>query len=200
MIGKPGSGKTSLLISFLSGKGKSKVLRKVYNNILLVMPTSSIKSMKKNIFKDHDPEKMYNQLDYETINEIKNKLDIYAEDDENTLIIMDDVGAELKNVEIQKVLRQIIYNRRHLKCSIIMLCQSYLSIPREIRKLVNNIIMFKPSKVEFENFIHELFERKKDSIIDLLQLYQGKGDYLFLNVDTQRIYYMFNEIIFPDDI
>ena len=200
MIGKPGSGKTSLLISFLSGKGKSKVLRKVYNNILLVMPTSSIKSMKKNIFKDHDPEKMYNQLDYETINEIKNKLDIFAEDDENTLIIMDDVGAELKNVEIQKVLRQIIYNRRHLKCSIIMLCQSYLSIPREIRKLVNNIIMFKPSKVEFENFIHELFERKKDSIIDLLQLYQGKGDYLFLNVDTQRIYYMFNEIIFPDDI
>ena len=200
MIGKPGSGKTSLLISFLSGKGKSKVLRKVYNNILLVMPTSSIKSMKKNIFKDHDPEKMYNQLDYETINEIKNKLDIFAEDDENTLIIMDDVGAELKNVEIQKVLRQIIYNRRHLKCSIIMLCQSYLSIPREIRKLLNNIIMFKPSKVEFENFIHELFERKKDSIIDLLQLYQGKGDYLFLNVDTQRIYYMFNEIIFPDDI
>ena len=200
MIGKPGSGKTSLLISFLSGKGKSKVLRKVYNNILLVMPTSSIKSMKKNIFKDHDPEKMYNQLDYETINEIKNKLDIFAEDDENTLIIMDDVGAELKNVEIQKVLRQIIYNRRHLKCSIIMLCQSYLSIPREIRKLVNNIIMFKPSKVEFENFIHELFERKKDSIIDLLQLYQGKGDYLFLNVDTQRIYKKFDEIIFPDDI
>ena len=81
-----------------------------------------------------------------------------------------------------------------------MLCQSYLSIPREIRKLVNNIIMFKPSKVEFENFIHELFERKKDSIIDLLQLYQGKGDYLFLNVDTQRIYKKFDEIIFPDDI
>ena len=198
MIGKPGSGKTSLLISFLSAKGKSKVLRQVYNNILLVMPTSSIKSMKQNIFEKHDPDKMYDQLDYETINEIKTKLDMYSEDNENTLIIMDDVGAELKNAQIQKILKQIIYNRRHLKCSIIMLCQSFLSIPREIRKLVNNIIMFKPSKVEFENFINELFERKKDNIIDLLQLYQDKGQYLFLNVDTQRIYYMFDEIIFPD--
>ena len=123
---------------------------------------------------------MYNELDYNTINEIKNKLTLYTEENENTLIIMDDVGAELKNVEIQKILRQIIYNRRHLKCSIIMLCQSFLSIPREIRKLLNNVVMFKPSKTEFENFIHELFERKKDNIVDLLQLYKNKGDYLFL--------------------
>jgi hypothetical protein len=199
MIGKPGSGKTSLLVSFLSGTGKNKVLRKIYNNILVIMPSSSIKSMKNNIFKKHDEDKMFNELDFDTINEIKNRLDEYTKENESTLIIMDDVGAELKNIDIQKILRQIIYNRRHLKCSIIMLCQSFLSIPREIRKLINNAIMFKPSKIEFENFIHELFEQKKDKIIDLLQLYKNKGDYLFLNVESQRIYKMFDEIIFYED-
>jgi hypothetical protein len=59
--------------------------------------------------------------------------------------------------------------------------------------------MFKPSKIEFENFIHELFEQKKYEIIDLLQLYKNKGDYLFLNVESQRIYKMFDEIIFYED-
>jgi len=199
MIGQPGSGKTSLLVSFLTGTGKNKVLRKIYNNILVVMPSSSIKSMKNNIFKNHDEDKMFNELNFDTINEIKNRLDEYTEANESTLIIMDDVGAELKNLDIQKILRQIIYNRRHLKCSIIMLCQSFLSIPREIRKLINNTIMFKPSKIEFEHFIHELFQQKKDKIIDLLQLYKNKGDYLFLNVESQRIYQMFDEVIFHED-
>ena len=50
ICGKPGSGKTSLMISLLNGKGSNRVYRKVFNHILVVMPPSSIKSMKKNIF------------------------------------------------------------------------------------------------------------------------------------------------------
>jgi len=49
-IGRPGSGKTSLLVSMLTGRKKDKVFRKVFNNILVVMPTSSRNSMKNNIF------------------------------------------------------------------------------------------------------------------------------------------------------
>ena len=66
IIGKPGSGKTSLLMSFLSGKGDNKVFRKVFSNILLVMPETSRNSMKKNLFKDHPEEKLYEELFYET--------------------------------------------------------------------------------------------------------------------------------------
>ena len=50
IIGKPGSGKTSLITAFLTGKKDKKVFRKVFNNIFLVMPRSSRESMKKNIF------------------------------------------------------------------------------------------------------------------------------------------------------
>lgn len=192
-IGKPGSGKTSLLISFLNNKN---VYKKVFNNVLVVMPSSSIQSMKKNVFKDHDQDKMYNELTLNTITDIRNKLTSYTEDDETTLLIMDDVGASLKNNEIQKMLKQIIYNRRHLKVKIIILAQSFLSIPREIRKLINNCVMFKPSKVEMENFLTELFESNKDDVIPLMQLYKNKGDYLMLNIDNQKIYNQdFNEII-----
>ena len=43
-----------------------------------------------------------------------------------------------------------------------MLMQSFLSCPKEIRKLLNNVFLFKPSKVEFENLFDELFEIDKD--------------------------------------
>ena len=198
IIGKPGSGKTSLLISMLSGKKNNKIYKKVFNNVLIVMPSSSIQSMKKNIFKDHDSEKIYDELNIDSINDIYDKLKLYSEDNENTLLIMDDVGAQTKDNDIQKLLKTIIYNRRHLKVKIIMLCQSYISIPKEVRKLITNIIMFKPAKTEMENFMNELFETKKEYAIELLNLYKNKGEYLFLNVDTQKIYHMFDEVILEE--
>jgi len=198
-IGRPGSGKTSLLISFLEGRKKNKVFRKCFNNVLLVMPSSSIQSMKNNIFKKHDEDKMYDELTVSTINDIYSKLNVYSGDKENTLLIMDDVGASLKDKAIQKTLKTIIYNRRHLKVSIIMLCQSYLSIVKEIRKLITNIFMFKPSKTEMVNFMEELFECKKDAALDLLSLYQDKHDYLMLNVESQRIFHMFDEVLIEEN-
>ena len=46
IIGKPGSGKTSLITAFLTGKKYKKVFPKIFNNIFLVMPRSSRESMK----------------------------------------------------------------------------------------------------------------------------------------------------------
>lgn len=194
--GKPGSGKTSLMVSFLSGKKDKRIYRKVFNHVLLVMPSTSINSMKKNIFKNHDSSKMFNELDLETIEKIFQSLETASQEGENTLLIMDDIGATLKNNDIQKVFRKIIYNRRHLKVKVVILVQSFLSLPKEIRKLLNNIFMFKPSKVEFENLFDELFETNKDLAIDIMNVgYEKPHDYLMLNVDTQKIYKAFDEIV-----
>ena len=194
--GKPASGKTSLMVSFLSGKGDKQVYRKVFNNVVVIMPSTSIQSMKKNIFKKHDPSKMYEELNLETIQNIYSNLENASSEKENTLLIMDDIGASLKNNEIQKIFRKIIYNRRHLKVKVVILVQSFLSLPKEIRKLLNNIFLFKPSKVEFENLFDELFETNKDLAIDIMNIgYEKPHDYLMLNVDTQRIYKGFDEII-----
>jgi KaiC/GvpD/RAD55 family RecA-like ATPase len=195
-IGKPGSGKTSLLISFLTGKGKSKVFRKVFDHILLVMPTSSRESLKKNIFEKHAGDKMFEELDFETIHNIYNRLKASSAEKEKTLLILDDVGASLKNNEIQKLLRLICYNRRHLKVHICMLLQSFLSTPKEVRKLFTNLFIFKPSKVEFENLFAELFETKKDYAIDIMNLvYDKPHQYLMLNVENQKMYKGFDEVL-----
>ena len=202
IIGKPGSGKTSLLISFLTGKGNKKIFRKVFDHIHLVMPKSSRESMKKNPFKNHSEDKMYEELNFYTINTIYDSLLSSSEEKETSLLILDDVGAVLKNVEIGKKLRQIIYNRRHLKCHIVILLQSFLSIPKEVRKLITNCFMFKPSKVEFENFCEELFETKKDMALEIMKVaYSETKDhpYIMLNVETQKIYCKFDEIIIHEE-
>jgi hypothetical protein len=59
-------------------------------------------------------------------------------DDESSLLSLDDVGASFKNNTIQTLLRKLIYNRRHLKTHIIILLQSFMSNPKEIRNLFNN--------------------------------------------------------------
>ena len=204
LIGKPGSGKTSIIISWLTGKGKNKVFRKVFDNIILVMPESSRNSLKKNIFENHDPTKMFEELTIDSINNIYNMLLKNSKEKEKTLLILDDVGASLKRNDIQTILKKIIFNRRHLKVHIIVMLQSFTTAPLVIRKLYTNVIMFKPSKKEFETLFEELFETKKDNAIEIMNfVYDKPHQYLFLNVDSQRMFKNFDEVIVnknPDEI
>ena len=64
VIGKPASGKTTLIMSWLSSK---RVFKKMFHHVLVVMPISSTKSMKKNPFKNHPEQKMFNELNLSSI-------------------------------------------------------------------------------------------------------------------------------------
>ena len=60
--------------------------------------------------------------------------------------------------------------------------------------------MFKPSKPEFENLFDELFETDKEHAIDIMNyVYKEPHDYLFLNIDSQRMYTDFDELIIHKD-
>jgi hypothetical protein len=120
--------------------------------------------------------------------------------DENTLLILDDIGAVLKSKEIQKQLRLIIYNRRHLKCQIWMLLQSYISCPLEIRKLFTNLFVFKPSKVEFENIAQEALEFDKDLALKIINTaFDKPHQWLLINTDSQRLFKGFDELVVHRD-
>jgi hypothetical protein len=156
--------------------------------------------MKLNIFKNHPPEKLFEELDLPTMETIYSNLVKNSSENEKTLLILDDIGASMKDKKIQMLLRRLVYNRRHLKCSINVLLQSYLSCPKEIRKLMNNIFMFKPSRIEFENLAMEAFEMKKDIAIDIMKIaYQQPHQYLLLNVDNQRLFIGFDELLIKDE-
>jgi hypothetical protein len=160
------------------------------------MPSASRNSLKKNIFEHHAEDKMFDELDINSITSIYSQLLASTTEKENTLLILDDVGASLKSNAIQKILKQIIFNRRHMKVHIVMLLQSFTSCPREVRKLFTNIFVFKPSKLEFEYLFDEMFETKKNAANDIMTFaFDQPHNYLMLNIENQKMYKNFDEII-----
>ena len=99
IIGRPGQGKTSLAISFITQK-KPKIYRKTHHHILILMPTNSISSLKKNPFKVLPEENFYNELNEDSITQIYNRIDEYSRNDEKPLLFIDDMTADLKRSKI----------------------------------------------------------------------------------------------------
>lgn len=138
ILGKPGSGKSSLLYSLFKGK----LLSKVFHNIYLFRPDKSGMSMKDDIYAKLPDTNKFNELSYANLDSVINRM--RADDDGlANCIIFDDMGAFLKNADIQKLFKELIMDRRHMHCSIYFLCQTFYSVPREIRKLFSNIFIFK---------------------------------------------------------
>ena len=192
LIGKPGSGKTTLMISLFN-----KLLRGCFHNIFLFQPSHSRASMKKDIFEELPDEQKFDELNYDNLLLVLDT--IKAEPEYNHCIIFDDMGAYLKDNEIRKLLKEVIFNRRHYHISIYFLCQSYLSCEKTIRKLFSNIFVFRVSKNELETIFNEVVESKKDYIYDLAKLvFDSPHKYLFINTDSQRLFKGFDEIIISE--
>ena len=200
VIGKPASGKTSLAISLITQR-KPSIFRKCFHHVLIVMPQNSINSMNKNPFQKLPKENFYNELDNESITDIYNRLDGYSKDDEKSLLFIDDQTASLKGSKhIMETLSRIIFNRRHLKTNIILTAQVYNSLPLSIRKCISNLIMFKPSKKEMENVFEELIQSKKNLFDKIMNVcYDKPHNFMFVNMDSQRIYKNWDEILINDD-
>lgn len=199
LIGKPGSGKTSLLYSLFKNGGKNKIFKKVFHNIYLFQPNASRGSMKDNIFEQLPEDKKFNEMTAENLQTVMDRIKT-ADPIENHVIIFDDVGSYLKNNETKQMFKELVYNRRHLHVSIFFLVQSWLSIEKDLRKLFSNIICFKVSKSEMENMFNEVIEHKKDYLLPIMKFaYDKPHQWLFINTDSGRTFKMFNEIILTDD-
>jgi hypothetical protein len=199
LIGRPKSGKTSLLYSWFKSGGKNKIFKRVFDHIYLFQPKASRASMRDNIFEDLDEEKKFDELTYSNLETVLSRIK-ESEPEENHCILMDDMGAYLKDNETRKLFKEIIYNRRHLHISIFFCVQSWLSIEKDLRKLFSNTIIFKCSKSEMENLFNEIVETKKEHMLDIMKFcYDKPHQWLFINQDTSRMFKMYDEIIIPDE-
>jgi len=188
ILGKPGSGKTSMLISILSQKGENSIYHKVFNKIYIFMPSQSRASLKKNIFEKHNPSRLYDELTLQNLQKVYDEVEQNSSNKHTSLIVFDDVGAVLKDKNIQLLLKKLSFNRRHLKVVQLFLIQSWLSVPLTIRKLFSNLICFKPSRKEWEVVVSETLEQDEDISDALLSLYKDPHDYLFISITNQKIY------------
>jgi len=106
------------------------------------------------------------------------------------------MGAYLKDNSTRKLLKEMIFNRRHKHLSIFFLVQTWFSIEKDIRKLFSNIFVFRVSKKEIETIFDEVVEQKKEHIGDIVKIvYDEPYKYLFVNTDSQRLFSGFNELL-----
>lgn len=196
LIGRPASGKTSLLYSFFKSP---KIFRKVFHNIYLFQPSHSRASMKDNIFEKIPQEQCYEELNYENLHGVMET--IKSEDKKyNNCIIFDDMTAYLKNGDVKQLLKELIFNRRHLRTTVIFLVQTWYSIERDIRKLFSNIFCFRVSKQELSTIMDEVVESKAKYMNDIAKIvFDEPYKYLFINVNTQRLFDGFDELIFDEE-
>jgi hypothetical protein len=197
LCGRAGSGKTSLLFSMFKSPD---IFKKVFHNIFLFQPFASASSVKNNVFDAIDEEQKFNELNEENLSGVMET--VRNEDKKyNNCIIFDDMTAYLKYGEVEKLLKELVFNRRHYRTSIFFLVQSYVSVPSQIRKLFSNLFIFKVSKKELETIRDEILEAiPKDCVGELAKLVFDKPhEYLFINADSQRLFKKFDEIIIHDE-
>ena len=200
VIGRPGSGKTSMSVSLITQKNP-RIYKKTHHHILVVMPQNSINSLKKDPFKQLPEENFYEELNDASIQSIYDRVNEYSGENEKTLLFLDDITADLKRSKIViDVLKKLIFNRRHLKLNVIITAQSYVNIPLDVRKCISSLILFKPPKKEMEIVFNELIESKKDLFLDVMKIaFDEKHNFLFVNVPTQKMFKNFDELIIKEE-
>lgn len=197
-IGKKGSGKTSLIISWLQTKNK---WRKLFYQIFVFMPQSSINSIKNDgVFSKLPQDQIYNSLTFENLNEVYIKINENSKNNKISLIIFDDVLSSLKNNEISENILHIVNNARHLRTCLVITSQNWNKIPKNIRINFDNIFLFNLSKSEYEKIYDDWVEIDENEWEDILQMYynEKKSDshsFIFGN-NKNKFYINYKEIVF----
>lgn len=193
IVGRPASGKSSLLWSFFKSKS---VFKKTFDKVIYFAPSASQGSVKDNIFATLPEEQRFNEL---TLENLEDALDMIKgmDKDENACLILDDMTAYLKNATTLKLFKEILFNKRHLHVSVFFLVQTFFSVPKDLRRVFDNIFIFKTSKDELFNIFDQLVEiNDKDLIGEISkEVFDKKYNYLMVNLPTQKMYKNFDEII-----
>jgi predicted GTPase len=189
-IGRPGSGKSSILNSLFSS-----LFTKVFHKIYLFIPDNSKASVKKSPFDVVPHEQQYNELTLENLTKVIEEIKS-ADKKNNNVIIFDDMASYLKNAETLKLLRELMMNKRHLHTSVIFLSQSWKLIDKTMRKLFDNLFIFKVSKEELLTIGEEVIEVPIEQLLKISKMvYTEPYKYIFYNSISNRIFDGFDEFI-----
>jgi RecG-like helicase len=195
LVGSGGSGKTSLLLNQFRRGG---AYHKKFHHLYLFTPAISFASVQNHPFEKHD--KVHHELTRDTLSELYAELKDRKEehDDEDEMeyncVIIDDMASTLKEKDVQKLLNTMLIKARHLNCCFIFTLQSYLYMPKMLRKQTTYATIFKPKNREEWNSINsELLQMKEDDAKKLYD-YVFEKEYSHLDIDTieNHLYRNFN--------
>jgi hypothetical protein len=164
------------------------------------MPRQSAASIKDNIFENIPEDQIFHELTFDTLCEVKLRIEADAADGHTSCIIIDDFAADLKNKATLKLFKELVYNRRHLRLSMFFLVQTWFSVVKDLRRMWTNIIVFKVSKNEMTNIWSEVVEHDDAFMIPVMKMvFNEPYKFLFINLDSKRLFDCWDEILLEDD-
>jgi hypothetical protein len=190
--GPPSSGKTSLIIHQLTSR--KGILRGIFDKIYIFSP--SLSTIQKSI--ELPPDQLISSFDVEKLEQIlmeqKARTD-NGEHDYQVCLIFDDLMADVVREGMSSSFMKLILNRSHYHIDIIVIVQTYNSVPLMIRKAFSNVIQFKTNNLrELENINSEIVGMKQQDWNYLVkQTMVDKHDFLLFN--NSNIYRNFNRLI-----
>lgn len=195
LLGRQGSGKTSLTINIIL-----QLYKKKFHKIYVFMPETSRASLKRNIFEKLPPEQLIEELNNETINYVYEEIKQNSKDGLKSLVVMDDVQKALKDNGVISQFKNMVANQRHLKLVNLILLQNYFSLDNKVREIINNVIFFKMDKKQNEKLFDEVAELPKDVYEKIIEIvFDEPHNWCMINQRNKKIYRMFDEIVIDDD-
>ena len=195
-VAPPGSGKTSTLCGLLTS-----IYKKVFQRIFVFMPHASAASLPDNhLFRKMD---IVDELTGEGLHKVIEELKKASEDDEPSLIIIDDQVSMSKNIEVINELKYLILNRRHLRCSIWMAGQTLNATAALVfRKNASHVFTWRPGRKELIDIWSEFMNgMPKEMAEKIYKTYcVNAHDFLFITMSNNKIYNKdFDQILWDDD-
>lgn len=193
IVGRMGQGKTSLATNLIK-----KIFSKVYEHIYIIIPEASRRSIDNDVFgKNLPPEQIFDDLNPEMLANLYETLNTNSENEENSLVLIDDFQSIFKDKQISQGLEKIINKIRHLRTSVILLQQNLQKLPKPLRELAFNIILFDVGKSQLEKAFEEIIQTKRDVYDDIIKVaFKDPHDWVCINLHrSKKIYRMFDEIV-----
>ena len=185
IIGGPGSGKTNLIINMICSK--NKMYYKKFDTVHFWSPSRHTIGKKIKLADD----RFHDILDFDELELLIQGLP----KESNTLFIFDDcISSIKKNCDI---FLKLIYNRRHLHISIILVSQVYNKIPCEIRKACSALMFFRNNnKKEIDTVFDDFASQSRDDFKFICHtVFKRPHDFLMIDTVHDSYYRNFDKMI-----
>ena len=207
--GASGSGKSNLIVNLLKSnkttkdKKHKKSYRNAFDNIILVSPSA-------HTIKDSPLENISNDQKFDSISEevfelVDSMTDDAIQENKHTLLILDDISSQLRMKENEKILNQLIKNRRHLNLSIWIVTHKVTDASPALRSNANLIFLFRPKTTREIDTIQSEYMMMSKQRADEIMNAAYKDRYDFLLIDTSlrtgsdfRYFRNYSELIFKN--
>lgn len=200
VAGAPGSGKTTNVLSMLQTYGRG-----VFDEKFLIVPETSIHSIRSNaVIRSIPRNHIFPQMTG-SLPEIERRVKALAlklKRKPRVLLLADDVQDEMKNKENQKALLKFAQQLRHLGVCLILLVQNVVQVPKDVRRLVHNFMLF-PS-----GYSHDVLEEQhKEALSDLdrevfhavmqAAKREGRNSFVLYDKPGNKLYLDFSRVFAP---